>query len=243
MLPLCHCPTTIASSTERRRRGSVAISRLCSKTCASSPSKSAGKIMAQEIKVPDIGDFKSVPVIEVLVKAGDAVKAEDPLIVLESDKATMEVPAPAAGVVGEVKVKVGDKVGEGRADLDARRRRRGRGGREVRAAAPPAPAPAASRARRRRSARRSSGAGRGSRRLFRRLPRRRPRRQGGAGRTLSSARRRLPQCRLHSVQGAAARRESHRRGARILAPTASLSPRRRSIWTNCAAGRTASSNG
>jgi len=69
--------------------------------------------MAQEIKVPDIGDFKSVPVIEVLVKAGDVVKAEDPLIVLESDKATMEVPSPAAGVVAEVFVKVGDKVGEG----------------------------------------------------------------------------------------------------------------------------------
>ncbi len=69
--------------------------------------------MTQEIKVPDIGDFKSVPVIEVLVKVGDAIKAEDPLIVLESDKATMEVPAPAAGVVAEIFVKVGDKVGEG----------------------------------------------------------------------------------------------------------------------------------
>jgi len=69
--------------------------------------------MAQEIKVPDIGDFKDVPVIEVLVKAGDVIKADDPLIVLESDKATMEVPAPSAGVVAEVKVKVGDRVGEG----------------------------------------------------------------------------------------------------------------------------------
>ena len=54
---------------------------------------------AQEVKVPDIGDFKDVPVIEVLVKAGDRIKAEDPLISLESDKATMEVPAPFAGVV------------------------------------------------------------------------------------------------------------------------------------------------
>ncbi|WP_296706094.1 dihydrolipoyl dehydrogenase [Rhodoblastus sp.] len=69
--------------------------------------------MTEAIKVPDIGDFKDVPVIEVLVKAGDAIKAEDPLIVLESDKATMEVPAPVAGVVKEVKVKVGDRVGEG----------------------------------------------------------------------------------------------------------------------------------
>ncbi|MEY3202478.1 MAG: hypothetical protein RIR70_2028, partial [Pseudomonadota bacterium] len=66
-----------------------------------------------EVKVPDIGDFKDVPIIEVLVKAGDAVQAEDALITLESDKATMDVPAPAAGVVREVKVKVGDRVGEG----------------------------------------------------------------------------------------------------------------------------------
>jgi pyruvate dehydrogenase E2 component (dihydrolipoamide acetyltransferase) len=66
-----------------------------------------------EVKVPDIGDFKDVPVIEVLVKAGDTVKAEDPLVTLESDKATMDVPAPAAGVVKEVKVKVGDKLSEG----------------------------------------------------------------------------------------------------------------------------------
>jgi pyruvate dehydrogenase E2 component (dihydrolipoamide acetyltransferase) len=66
-----------------------------------------------EIKVPDIGDFKDVPVIEVMVKAGDHVAAEDSLIALESDKATMEVPAPAGGTVKEVRVKVGDKVSEG----------------------------------------------------------------------------------------------------------------------------------
>ena len=66
-----------------------------------------------EVKVPDIGDFSDVPVIEVLVKSGDTVKAEDPLVTLESDKATMDVPAPAAGVVKELKVKVGDKVSEG----------------------------------------------------------------------------------------------------------------------------------
>src|SRR4051812_32285004 len=66
-----------------------------------------------EIKVPDIGDFKDVPVIEILVKPGDTVKAEDALITLESDKATMEVPAPSGGVVKEVKVKVGDKVSQG----------------------------------------------------------------------------------------------------------------------------------
>jgi pyruvate dehydrogenase E2 component (dihydrolipoamide acetyltransferase) len=66
-----------------------------------------------EIRVPDIGDFKDVPIIEVMVKAGDRVQPEDPLISLESDKATMEVPAPAAGMVKELRVKVGDKVSEG----------------------------------------------------------------------------------------------------------------------------------
>ncbi len=66
-----------------------------------------------EIKVPDIGDYKDIPVIEVLVKPGDSVKAEDPLITLESDKATMDIPAPAAGVVKALKVKVGDKVSQG----------------------------------------------------------------------------------------------------------------------------------
>ena len=66
-----------------------------------------------EVKVPDIGDFKDVPVIEIQVSPGDTVKAEDPLVTLESDKATMEVPAPAAGTVKEIKLKVGDKVSEG----------------------------------------------------------------------------------------------------------------------------------
>jgi len=66
-----------------------------------------------EVKVPDIGDFKDVPIIEVFVKPGDAVRAEDSLITLESDKATMDVPSPAAGTVKELKVKVGDKVAEG----------------------------------------------------------------------------------------------------------------------------------
>jgi pyruvate dehydrogenase E2 component (dihydrolipoamide acetyltransferase) len=66
-----------------------------------------------EVKVPDIGGYKDVPVIEVLVKPGDAVKAEDSLLTLESDKATMEVPSPAAGVVKELRIKVGDKVSEG----------------------------------------------------------------------------------------------------------------------------------
>jgi pyruvate dehydrogenase E2 component (dihydrolipoamide acetyltransferase) len=66
-----------------------------------------------EVKVPDIGDFKDVPVIEIMVKPGDAVKPEDPLVTLESDKATMDVPSPAAGTVKALKVNVGDKVSEG----------------------------------------------------------------------------------------------------------------------------------
>lgn len=66
-----------------------------------------------EVKVPDIGDFKNIPVIEILVKPGDVVKADDPLISLESDKATMEVPAPMAGVVSTISVKIGDRVSEG----------------------------------------------------------------------------------------------------------------------------------
>jgi dihydrolipoamide dehydrogenase len=66
-----------------------------------------------EVKVPDIGDYKDIPVIEVLVKAGDVVKQEASLVTLESDKATMDVPAPSAGTVKELKIKVGDKVSQG----------------------------------------------------------------------------------------------------------------------------------
>ncbi len=68
---------------------------------------------AIEVKVPDIGDFKEVAVIELLVKVGDAVKVEQSLITVESDKASMEIPSVAAGVVRELRVKVGDKVAEG----------------------------------------------------------------------------------------------------------------------------------
>jgi pyruvate dehydrogenase E2 component (dihydrolipoamide acetyltransferase) len=66
-----------------------------------------------EVTVPDIGDFGVVPVIEVHVSAGDQVNAEDPLVTLESDKATMDIPAPLAGEVAEVLVKVGDEVSQG----------------------------------------------------------------------------------------------------------------------------------
>jgi len=67
----------------------------------------------KEVLVPDIGDFKDVEVIEVLVKPGDAIEKEQSLITLESDKATMEIPSPTAGVVKELKVKVGDKISQG----------------------------------------------------------------------------------------------------------------------------------
>ena len=66
-----------------------------------------------EIKVPDIGDFKDVAVIELLVKPGDAVEKETSLVTLETDKAAMEVPSPQAGVVKDIRVKVGDTVSEG----------------------------------------------------------------------------------------------------------------------------------
>ena len=71
--------------------------------------------MAQliEIKVPDIGDFKDVAVIELLVKPGDTVEKETSLVTLETDKATMEIPSPQAGVVKDIRVKVGDTVSEG----------------------------------------------------------------------------------------------------------------------------------
>ncbi len=85
-----------------------------------------------EVKVPDIGDFESVAIIEVLVKPGDVVKAEQSLITVESDKASMEIPSSAAGVVKELKVKIGDKVNEGSVILSL----------EADAAAAPAPAAA-----------------------------------------------------------------------------------------------------
>jgi dihydrolipoamide dehydrogenase len=68
---------------------------------------------ASEVKVPDIGDFKNVEVIEVLVKPGDKVAKEQSLVTLESDKATMEIPSPSAGTVKELRIKIGDKLSEG----------------------------------------------------------------------------------------------------------------------------------
>ena len=88
-----------------------------------------------DVLVPDIGDFTDVPVIEILVEVGQEVAEEEPLVVLESDKATMEVPSPAAGKVGELLVKVGDKVSEGSPLV----RLAGVDGAKPAEAAPPAP--------------------------------------------------------------------------------------------------------
>jgi pyruvate dehydrogenase E2 component (dihydrolipoamide acetyltransferase) len=104
---------------------------------ATASREAVGESQRVEVRVPDIGDFKDVPVIEVFVKPGDTVKAEDPLVTLESDKATMDVPAPSGGVVKSVRVKIGDKVSEGTpiATLEAT------------GAAPPSPQPSSARGR------------------------------------------------------------------------------------------------
>src|SRR5450631_3012325 len=69
--------------------------------------------MARDIKLPDIGDFKDVPIIEIHIKPGQTVAKEEVIFTLESDKATLDVPSPEAGVIGEIKVKIGDKVSQG----------------------------------------------------------------------------------------------------------------------------------
>jgi pyruvate dehydrogenase E1 component len=69
--------------------------------------------MAQNISVPDIGDFKDVEVIEVLVKPGDQINKNDPIVTIESDKSSVEIPSPATGEIKDLKVKIGDKVSEG----------------------------------------------------------------------------------------------------------------------------------
>ena len=69
--------------------------------------------MAQNISVPDIGDFKDVEVIEVLIKPGDQINKNDPIVTIESDKSSVEIPSPSAGEIKDLKVKIGDKVSEG----------------------------------------------------------------------------------------------------------------------------------
>src|SRR5262245_32802520 len=91
----------------------------------------------KEVLVPDIGDFKDVDVIEVLVKPGDSVQPEQSLITVESEKATMEIPSPEGGKVKELRVKVGDKVSQGKPILVLEA-----GDGAARAQQQPAPAPA-----------------------------------------------------------------------------------------------------
>ena len=176
---------------------------------------SAGVYETIEVKVPDIGDFKDVPVIEVHVAEGAVVKAEDPLLTLECDKATMDVPSPAAGTVTRPQGQ-GRRPGR-RGYADPARCRPVPPSRRpcCRGAAPaaplPAPTPKPATGGKGDFHAEVAGAGRRPRRLHRRLPRRRPRPPGGAGRALADPGRRLPQCRLHPVQGAAARRQGDRR--------------------------------
>jgi pyruvate dehydrogenase E2 component (dihydrolipoamide acetyltransferase) len=77
------------------------------------PAATSAPAGVAEVRVPDIGDFKDVPIIEIMVKPGDSIAPEQPLVTLESDKASMDVPSPLAGVVAELKVKVSDRVSEG----------------------------------------------------------------------------------------------------------------------------------
>jgi dihydrolipoamide dehydrogenase len=92
-----------------------------------------------DVRVPDIGDFTDVPVIEIHVAPGDTVAVDDPLVTMESDKATMDIPAPVAGIVGQLRVKLGDRVSEGSVLLTLE----GSGGEAPAAAPEPAPASAA----------------------------------------------------------------------------------------------------
>src|SRR5947209_2947805 len=84
------------------------------------PAPTSAPAGVAEVRVPDIGDFKDVPIIEVMVKPGDTIKPEQPLVTLESDKASMEVPSPLGGVVRELKAKIGDRVSEGTVILTLR---------------------------------------------------------------------------------------------------------------------------
>lgn len=100
--------STAAGEPQEERKRETASAQ---QTPPPAPGKEQARI--EEVTVPDIGDFKDVPVIEVMVRPGDPVNAEDPLITLESDKASMDVPAPRAGTVKELYLSVGDKVSEG----------------------------------------------------------------------------------------------------------------------------------
>src|SRR3954447_3681061 len=102
----------------------------------------AGAYDTIEVKVPDIGDFKDVPVIEILVKEGDEISAEDPLMTLESDKATMEIPSPSSGTVAGFNIKVGDRVSQGDTIMTLRTQAAAKGNGAAMTMPPPTPATA-----------------------------------------------------------------------------------------------------
>src|ERR1700722_3854485 len=142
---------TIALSTARRRLASPRTWSRCSRICAgrccedppgAEPHDPGGRAMS-EVRVPDIGDFTDVPVIEIHVSAGDTVAVEDPLVTLESDKATMDVPAPEAGVIAQLQVKIGDRVSEGSVLMTLQSDTDGAAAPASEAPAASAPAPAA----------------------------------------------------------------------------------------------------
>ncbi len=212
--------------------------------------------MSIEVKVPDIGDFKDIPVIEIFVKPGDSVKPEDSLVTLESDKATMDVPSPAAGIVKELKVKLGDKVSEGSvivvlegaATGDAKPSAAAAASAPAKPADSPAPAapakPAAAPVVIPGAATYAGKAdiecemlvlGAGPGRLQRRVPFGRSRHEDRARRALRDARRRVPQRRLHSVEGAAAYRGGDGRDQGLRRARRSRSARRRSTSTKLVA--------
>ena len=211
-----------------------------------------------EVKVPDIGDFKDVAVIELLVKPGDTVKAEQSLITVESDKASMEIPSSHAGVVKELKVKVGDTVNEGTVVL------------LLEAAGAAAAAPAARAAPVQNKSRSRPRAATAI--VVNACPPAAASYAGGADlecdmlvlgagpggysaafraadlglkivhrRTLRHARRRVPERRLHPEQGAAARGRGDGRGEPLRRPGRGLWRSRRSTWPSCAPTRTRSS--
>src|SRR5512132_2615073 len=93
--------------------GTPAAAETAKPAVSAPPAPTSAPAGVAEVRIPDIGDFKEVPIIEVMVKPGDTIKPEQPLVTLESDKASMEVPSPLSGVVADLKVKLGDRVSEG----------------------------------------------------------------------------------------------------------------------------------
>ncbi|NJL27845.1 MAG: hypothetical protein HC897_08070 [Thermoanaerobaculia bacterium] len=171
-----------------------------------------------DVRLPDLGDFDQVSVVEVLVAPGDRVGREQGLIVLESDKASMEVPAPRAGTVREVLVSAGAKVGQRGGDLAAG----SRGGDGCETGRDRCGADGSGSGRPGRGLRRGGGGHDRSARarcrgrwLYRGVSRGRSRQAGGAGGAREDARRGLSQRRLHPLEGAPACRQGDRRGGRF----------------------------